>query len=42
MPDGINTGTNGGIDFGGTADSTNASQGDHSTFDVRFDLVQIT
>lgn len=42
MPDGINDGTNGGIDFGGLADSTDASQGDSSTFNVRFDLIQNT
>ena len=29
-----------GIDFAGSADSTDASQGDSATFDVRFDLVQ--
>src|SRR5680860_701298 len=29
-----------GIDFAGDADSTNASQGDSATFDVRLDLTQ--
>lgn len=40
-PNGDGGDGNDGIDFGPNTDSTNASQGDSATFDLRFDLKQV-